>query len=154
MAKGRILELRGSHWRLTGFTITNGQKGVMALGTRHSVIEGLLVHTIGDEAIHLRDNSTDNVIRDNEVRDTGKRQPGFGEAIYLGQAVSNWTDGPDRSDRNRVLNNDSGRESPPSTSTSRKVRPAARSAATSSTAAARPARTPARAGSMPRATGT
>jgi hypothetical protein len=81
----------------------------MALGTRGTVIDGLLVHNIGDEAIHLRDNSTDNVVRNCEVHDTGKRRPGFGEAIYIGQAVSNWVDDqPDRSDRNRILNNKLG----------------------------------------------
>jgi nitrous oxidase accessory protein NosD len=107
--KGRTVELTGSFWRLTGFTVTNGQKGVMALGTRGTVIDGLLVHNIGDEAIHLRDNSTDNIIRNCEVHDTGKRRPGFGEAVYIGQAVSNWVDDqPDRSDRNRVLNNKLG----------------------------------------------
>jgi Chondroitinase B len=105
ISKGRTLELTASYWRLQGFTITNGQKGLMALGAQHTVVDGLLLHTIGDEAIHFRDNSSDNIIRNNEVRDTGKRRPGFGEAIYLGQAVSNWTNGPDRSDRNKVLNN-------------------------------------------------
>jgi hypothetical protein len=103
--KGRTIELTASYWHLRGFTITNGQKGLMALGAQHTIVDGLLVHTIGDEAIHFRDNSSDNIIRNNEVRDTGQRRPGFGEAIYLGQAVSNWTAGPDRSDRNKVLNN-------------------------------------------------
>lgn len=105
ISKGRTIELTASYWRLQGFTITNGQKGLMALGAQHTVVDGLLVHVIGDEAIHFRDNSSDNIIRNNEVRDTGQRRPGFGEAIYLGQAVSNWTSGPDRSDRNKVLNN-------------------------------------------------
>lgn len=102
---GRVLELRASYWRLDGFTITNGQKGLMALGAQHTVVGRLLVHRIGDEAIHFRDNSSDNTVQNSEVRDTGLRSPGFGEAIYLGQSVNNWTDGPDRSDRNRVLNN-------------------------------------------------
>ena len=107
--KGRTVELTGSYWRLEGFTVTNGQKGVMALGTQHTVIDGLLVYNIGDEAIHLRDNSSDNIVRNCEVHDTGKRRPGFGEAIYVGQAVSNWTDKqPDRSDRNQILNNHLG----------------------------------------------
>ncbi|MFG2044901.1 right-handed parallel beta-helix repeat-containing protein [Dactylosporangium sp. NPDC048998] len=103
--KGRTIELTASYWRLQGFTITNGQKGLMALGAQHTVVDGLLVHAIGDEAIHFRDNSSDNIIRNSEVRDTGLRRPEYGEAIYLGQAVSNWTNGPDRSDRNKVLNN-------------------------------------------------
>jgi hypothetical protein len=105
-ASGRALTLQGDFWRLTGFTITNGQKGVMALGTNNSIIDGLRVHTIGDEAIHLRDNSTDNIVQNNEISNTGLREPGFGEGIYFGQAVSNWVNGqPDRSDRNRAINN-------------------------------------------------
>jgi len=99
----------GDHWRLVGFTLEHGQKGLVADGTVGSVVQGLTVQHIGDEAIHLRRHSTDNLVLANTVRDTGLRREKFGEGIYIGSAVSNWctyTDcQPDRSDRNVVARN-------------------------------------------------
>lgn len=108
---GYVLHLnQAKHWRLVGFTVTNGQKGVMADGTVGSVIQGLTVHTIGDEAIHLRNFSTDNVVLQNKISKTGLRRDKFGEGVYIGTAVSNWCTNtdckPDRSDRNVVKGND------------------------------------------------
>ena len=107
---GYTLHLDGAqYWRLVGFTVSGGQKGVMADGTVGSVIQGLTVSGTGDEAIHLRTNSTDNVVLGNTISDTGNRRDKFGEGVYIGSAVSNWctyTDcEPDRSDRNVVKGN-------------------------------------------------
>lgn len=108
--KNYVFHLDGAqHWRLSGFSVTNGQKGVMADTTVGSIIEGLTVSHTGDEAIHLRNFSTDNIVRNNTVSDTGHRKPKFGEGIYIGTAESNWCDitacEPDRSDRNLVEGN-------------------------------------------------
>jgi len=108
---GYVLHLDGAaHWVLSGFSVRNGQKGVMADGVTHTVIENLDVSQIGDEAIHLRDFSTDNTVRGNTIRDTGLRKPKFGEGVYVGTAESNWCDvsdcQPDASDRNVVEGND------------------------------------------------
>jgi hypothetical protein len=108
---GYVLHLnQAKHWRLVGFTVTNGQKGVMADGTVGSVIQGLTVHDIGDEAIHLRNFSTDNVVLQNKISKTGLRRDKFGEGVYIGTAVSNWCTNtdckPDRSDRNVIKGND------------------------------------------------
>lgn len=98
-----------SHWRLLGFTVRDGQKGVMADRVQGTVIQGLTVENIGDEGIHLRDFSSGNVVENNTVRDTGKRKEQFGEGIYVGSAESNWctvTDcKPDRSDHNVIRGN-------------------------------------------------
>lgn len=107
---GYTLHLDGaSRWRLVGFTVTGGEKGVMADGTVGSVIQGLTVTGIGDEAVHLRSNSTDNVVRGNTISGTGLSTEKYGEGVYIGSAVSNWctyTDcEPDRSDRNVVIGN-------------------------------------------------
>nr|WP_231134358.1 right-handed parallel beta-helix repeat-containing protein [Motilibacter deserti] len=105
-----VLHLDGvSHWRVAGFTVRDGQKGVMADGAVSTVISGLTVEDIGDEAIHLRGFSTDNLVEGNTVRRTGLRKPKYGEGIYIGTAKSNWCDitdcEPDRSDRNVVRGN-------------------------------------------------
>lgn len=107
---GYVLHLDGAtNWRLVGFTVRNGQKGVMADGTVGSVIQDLTVDTIGDEAIHLRRHSTDNLVIGNRVGNTGLRRDKFGEGVYIGTAISNWCTitacEPDRSDRNVVAEN-------------------------------------------------
>lgn len=107
---GYVLHLDGaSWWRLVGFTVRNGQKGVMADRSQRSVIQGLTVQDIGDEAIHLRSFSSDNLVVGNTVRRTGLRREKFGEGVYIGSATSNWAKysagGPDRSDRNVVRGN-------------------------------------------------
>ena len=108
--RGYVFHLDGAdYWHLSGFTVTNGQKGVMADGTTGSVIEGLTVTVIGDEAIHLRSGSTDNLVTGNTISETGQRRDRFGEGIYVGTAESNWCDitncEPDASDRNVIEGN-------------------------------------------------
>jgi hypothetical protein len=107
---GYAFHLNGaSWWRLVGFTVQNGQKGVVADHSQRSVIQGLTVTNIGDEAIHLRSFSSDNLVVGNTVSRTGQRREKFGEGIYIGSATSNWEKysqgGPDRSDRNVVRGN-------------------------------------------------
>ncbi|WP_371578283.1 right-handed parallel beta-helix repeat-containing protein [Streptomyces sp. NBC_01314] len=100
---------RVSNWRLVGFTVRNAQKGVMADGVVGTVIQGLTVEQIGDEAVHLRNFSSDNMVRDNTIRDTGLRREKYGEGVYIGTAKSNWCTvsdcKTDTSDRNVVLGN-------------------------------------------------
>jgi hypothetical protein len=109
--QGYVLHLDGaSHWVVQGIALQNGQKGLMADGTTHTVIRGTTVSDIGDEGIHLRATSTDNLVTENTVSDTGLRKPKFGEGIYIGSAESNWCDisacEPDASDRNVIEGND------------------------------------------------
>lgn len=108
---GYGLHLDGAdHWRVLGLRVTNAQKGVVLDGVDHAVLQGLSVDAIGDEAIHLRAHSSDNVVHGCTVSRTGLRREKFGEGIYVGTAVSNWktiTGGqPDRSDRNVVWGNE------------------------------------------------
>ncbi|RLK47989.1 right-handed parallel beta-helix repeat-containing protein [Microbacterium telephonicum] len=107
---GYVFHLDGAqHWHLLGFTVTNGQKGVMADGTTGTTIEGLTVFHIGDEAIHLRKHSTDNRVVGNDISETGLRRDKFGEGVYIGTADSNWcniTDcKPDESNGNIIEGN-------------------------------------------------
>jgi hypothetical protein len=99
-----------SWWKLIGFTVQNSQKGVMTDHAGHVLISGLSVHAIGDEAIHLRSFSSDNVVENSVIRDTGHKNPKFGEGLYVGSAHKNWCKysqcNPDTSDRNVLRNND------------------------------------------------
>jgi nitrous oxidase accessory protein NosD len=108
---GYTLHLDGaSYWQVSGITVTGGQKGVMVDSGVGNRIEGLLVTSMGHEAIHLRRNSTGNVVAGNAVRDTGRLKAKYGEGIYIGSAHSNWCRlthcRPDRSDGNDIEGND------------------------------------------------
>ncbi len=108
--KGLVLALDGvEHWRLIGFGVENGQKGIMVDDSSDIVLGGLTVRRIGDEAIHLRDGSVDNLVVGSTISETGLRKAAFGEGIYVGTAESNWCEvsncKPDRSDRNRLIGN-------------------------------------------------
>jgi hypothetical protein len=108
---GYTLYLNGaSWWRLVGFSVQGGQKGVLTDRSQHVLMSGLFVHDIGDEGIHLRTFSSDNTIDGVTVRRTGLLRSKFGEGIYVGTANSNWcrytSCAPDASDRNMIQNSD------------------------------------------------
>lgn len=98
------------HWNLTGFTVRESKKGIVADNSHHTVIDRVHVHHVDEEAVHFRRSSADSVLRDSVITHTGLVQPGYGEAVYIGSANSNWachgnSGGVDRSDRVRVLGN-------------------------------------------------
>ncbi len=101
---------RASYWKLVGFSVASSAKGIVFDSAQHSVIDNVEVRTINLEGIHLRTSSSDNVVQNSFVHDTGKTDPGFGEGLYFGSAISNWDKfgtnngtGPDRSDRNQAV---------------------------------------------------
>jgi len=98
------------HARVVGLTVRGGQKGVVVDASSHVVVDGIEVTEVGEEAVHLRRGSSDNVVRRTVIRATGLRTEKFGEGIYIGSAKSNWCTYsdclPDRSDRNVVEAND------------------------------------------------
>ncbi|WP_131770586.1 right-handed parallel beta-helix repeat-containing protein [Candidatus Protofrankia californiensis] len=98
-----------NYWQVKGITVTNVAKGIVLDRSSHDLIDGVEVYNIGQEGIHLRSFSSDNVVQNSNVHDTGKKNPTYGEGLYVGSANSNWgtySDGqPDRSDRNKLLNN-------------------------------------------------
>jgi hypothetical protein len=98
-----------SYWKLIGFTITGGQKGLMLDNVQNSIIDGLSIHDVGQEALHLRNFSSNNTVQNNVITKAGLDQQAYGEGIYVGTAVSNWdtfSQGKaDRSNNNKILNN-------------------------------------------------
>ena len=100
---------RANHWDVRGITVRNAQKGVMLDASSFNVLSGLTVHTIGDEAVHLRKASTKNRVENSTISDTGRREPAFGEGVYVGSANNNWCTYtnclPDASDGNVIAGN-------------------------------------------------
>jgi hypothetical protein len=106
---------KASYWKLVGFAVSSSAKGIVFDSANHNVIDGVEVSSIGDEGIHLRTASSDNIVEHSYIHDTGRTDAGYGEGLYFGSAQSNWPKygenggtGPDRSDRNQALSNTFG----------------------------------------------
>lgn len=113
LTSGYVLHLNTvDYWKLVGFTVTDGQKGIMTDHANNNLIDGVRVYNIGYEGVHFRSFSTHNTLQNSLITDTGVSNAGFGEGVYLGSANSNWgtySGGlPDASDDNSVLDNHIG----------------------------------------------
>ena len=86
------LHVTGDHWRIEGLTVAHGSKGIVLDGSVGTVIDGVEVFDIGAEAVHFRTCSSDGVLRNSYIHDTGRTHPQYGEGVYVGSANSNWSD--------------------------------------------------------------
>ncbi|MFI0985350.1 right-handed parallel beta-helix repeat-containing protein [Streptomyces exfoliatus] len=99
---GYGLHLNGaSYWTVAGLTVTGGQKGIMADAANGVVIDGVTVHGLDMEGVHFRNSSSNGVIRNSRIYDTGNDGRGMGEGIYVGSANTLG----DRSDNAQILGN-------------------------------------------------
>lgn len=98
-----------NYWQIKGISVTEATKGIVLDGSNFVTIENVEVYNTGQEGIHLRAFSSDNLVRNNVVRLTGQKNATYGEGLYVGSANSNWgtyTGGkPDKSDRNQLIGN-------------------------------------------------
>lgn len=112
------LHASGDYWQFLGFRITAAKKGFVMDGAKFAYIDGIEVDNVGQEAVHFRTASSDGIIKNSDLHDTGLSSPSFAEGVYVGSATSNWSTqyngvyygenngtGPDRSDRCQILNN-------------------------------------------------
>lgn len=81
-----VLTVTGSYWQIRDLIISDGAKGIFLQKSEHSVISGCEVCRIGDEAIHVIDNSSYNLVENCKIHDTGLRNPKYGEGVYIGSA--------------------------------------------------------------------
>ena len=85
------LWITGDHWRIEGLTIAHASKGIVLDGSLGTVIDGVEVFDVGDEGVHFRTCSSDGVLQNSFVHDTGRNSPQYGEGVYVGSANSNWS---------------------------------------------------------------
>lgn len=101
--------LKADHWVIQGISVTNGLRGVYVDGGNRNVLDDIEVSQIAQEAVHFANFSSDNIIENSSIHDTGLTVAEFGEGVYLGSSYTNWnriSGGlADQSDRNQVLNN-------------------------------------------------
>ncbi|MDF2555063.1 MAG: hypothetical protein K0R60_958 [Microbacterium sp.] len=105
---GTVLRLVGAdHWRLEDFAVRSAQRGVVLDRASHNELHGLEVSDTGGQGIRLHNASTNNMIVDSIVRDTGVTDRDAGEGIAIGSRESSWCDvsdcEPDRSDGTIVV---------------------------------------------------
>ena len=81
-----VLNIIGSYWEVRDLKITNAGKGIFLAKSEHSLISGCEVYDIGDEGIHIIDDSSFNTVENCWVHDTGKSEPRYGEGVYIGSA--------------------------------------------------------------------
>ena len=62
IGSGYGFHLEASYWKVTGFSIDNSAKGIVVDGGNNDVLDGLTVHHIGDEGIHLREFSSNDIV--------------------------------------------------------------------------------------------
>ncbi len=109
MRAGYGFLLKASHWVLHGFSITNSQFGVYAVGASHNLLDDLTLFHIGQEAVRFRSFSSHNVLQNSRIRDTGVHNAEYGEGVYVGSWKGHWHANsggrPDTSNHNRILNN-------------------------------------------------
>ncbi|GLY32112.1 right-handed parallel beta-helix repeat-containing protein [Kineosporia sp. NBRC 101731] len=115
-SSGYVLHLDDCQWvTVRGFTLRNGQKGIIVDRGINCVLEDLDVGSMGQEGIHLRNETSYSTVRGCTVHDTGLVSASFGEGLYCGTAQSNWDADqrvpaamkgfPDHSDYNVFENN-------------------------------------------------
>ena len=110
LGSGSALHLNGAQfWSLMGFSVSGAQKGILLDNSSNNTLSNLSVTSVGNEAVHLRLGSSDNLVQNNTISQTGLAEAKFGEGIYVGTAQSNWCTisacNPDHSDRNRLVGN-------------------------------------------------
>nr|6KFN_A Chain A, alginate lyase [Paenibacillus sp. FPU-7] len=99
---GYSLYVTGDYWNITGLKMTGALKGIMLDHANHVQMDGLEIYDIGDEGVHFRDGSSDNIIRNSHIYNTGLIEAGFGEGIYVGSDKGKWATYNKSADRNVI----------------------------------------------------
>lgn len=84
---GRNKIINSSFIRLVGFTITNFQHGLFVEESNNLILKSLKVHDVGQEAIHIKANSSFVTLQDSVIHDTRKWKYN-GEGVYVGTSSS------------------------------------------------------------------
>ncbi|GAA4115003.1 hypothetical protein GCM10022393_14910 [Aquimarina addita] len=81
---GYVMFILGDYWILKDLILEEGSKGLVFDNANHGVIENVIVRELGEEGIHLRDGSSNNLVKDCRVYNVGIKKPGIGEGLYVG----------------------------------------------------------------------
>jgi len=85
------LSITGDYWRVEGITVAHASKGIVLDGSVGTVLDDVEVFDVGDEGVHFRACSSDGVLRNSYIHETGRNSAQYGEGVYVGSANSNWS---------------------------------------------------------------
>lgn len=109
ISSGYGLFIKGSHLIIEGLKVENFKKGIVLESASNNVLQMIKIDKIGEEGLHLRKQSSKNIIKKIEISNTGLKNPGFGEGIYIGSATNHWCEftncQEDKCDNNQILEN-------------------------------------------------
>jgi len=97
---GYVFYLTGDHWRIRDLKFHTGQKGIMLDSANHNTLDNIAVYNVRDEGVHFRSSSSNNILRNCLIYNTGRLKPGFGEAVYVGTHEGDQL--ADNSNNNRI----------------------------------------------------
>ncbi|MBQ8960185.1 MAG: DUF4434 domain-containing protein [Ruminococcus sp.] len=83
-----VLHITGDYWIVEDLVCTNAQKGIVLDNSDHTILRRCELHTLGAEAVALRDGSSYCTVDSCYIHDTGLVKPGYGEGVYVGSAKS------------------------------------------------------------------
>jgi endoglucanase len=87
-----VLGITGDYWIIKDIEISNGLRGINLDTANNCQLINLEIHTTGQEALHIRSNSSNNLIKNCKIYNTGvglgATDAGYGEAIYVGSDQS------------------------------------------------------------------
>jgi hypothetical protein len=99
---GRNKIINSSFIRFIGIAITNFQQGLFVETSDNIILEKLVVHSIGQEGIHIKTNSSFVTLQDSTIHDVGKG-PYNGEGVYIGTSSSQQPQNPPYDNTHDVL---------------------------------------------------
>jgi hypothetical protein len=101
---GYVFYLTGDNWIIKDLKFANAQKGIMLEEANNNTIDNVELSNLGAEAVHIRYNSSDNVLSNCYIHDTGERaeQGGYGEGVYVGTHNGHEISPLDESNDNRI----------------------------------------------------
>lgn len=105
---GRVFYLLGDYWDVRNLRFRTAKKGIMLDGVSYATFENIEVSNVGEEGIHLRSGSSNNIITHSNVHDVGLLggvSAGFGECIYVGSDINRWLQFNPASDNNVISYN-------------------------------------------------
>ena len=99
---GRNKIVNSNFLKIAGFTITGFQQGLFVEGSNNIILERLKVHDVGQEAVHIKVNSSFVTLKDSTISDTGKLQR-YGEGVYIGTSSSQQPTSPPYDNTHDIL---------------------------------------------------
>jgi hypothetical protein len=89
-SSGTILEINHEYWVVRNLKLNTGNKGIVLDAASYSIVNNVTVDSIGQEAIHVINGSSNVQILNCTITNTGTVENGYGEGVYVGSDYTKW----------------------------------------------------------------